>query len=145
MFLRGNITFSFAVYGQSEIFAKPPVDPQDDKILIITYSNLGLDASHAILSDHPDVWFISANPFEPLIRKTSESALQTSLKRVSQYVLDSLSCQLNTTQIHLIRSRSMSHMCSLKGFVHCEIDSSTDRAIIMNPKYSSVQINESKV
>ena len=55
-----------AVYGQKELFAKLNTDPPD-KILVICYSNMGLDVSSAILSDHPDLWFMSANPYDPIL------------------------------------------------------------------------------
>ena len=63
--------------------------------MIISYSNLGLDVSSAILSDHPDLWFLSANPFDAILTmsaKTSESALQSSLDRAAKYVIDALGC-----------------------------------------------------
>ena len=63
--------------------------------MIISYSNLGLDVSSAILSDHPDLWFLSANPFDAILTmsaKTSESTLQSSLDRAAKYVIDALGC-----------------------------------------------------
>ena len=91
-----------------------------DKILILTYSNMGLDVCNAVLSDHPDLWFMSANPFDAILTMSakSPSALQSSLKRAADYVVDALSCQLNETQTHLIRKRSMMHMCKESDQVH---------------------------
>jgi len=83
--------------------------------LILTYSNLGLDVSSALLSDHMDLWFLSAKPFDAILAmsaKSSESALQSSLDRAAKYAIDALGCTLNATQLHMIRERSMPHMCT---------------------------------
>ena len=75
--------------------------------MIISYSNLGLDVSSAILSDHPDLWFLSANPFDAILTmsaKTSESALQSSLDRAAKYVIDALGCTVgNFNKISYIK------------------------------------------
>lgn len=101
-----------AVYGQRELF-EPPQMPIDS-VLVLTYSNTGLEIAKAVLSDHADLWFMSANPFDAILTmsaKTSETALQTTLSNAAKFVASSMSCSLNSSQIHLIRDRSLPELC----------------------------------
>ena len=95
------------VYGDHELFEKPGVEV--DKILILTYSNSGLDVVSAVLSDHPDLWYITAK--FPNLAALSESARHLAEIRASKFATEALNCNLNSSQIHLVQRRSMEHKC----------------------------------
>ena len=95
------------VYGDHDLFEKPGVEV--DKILILTYSNSGLDVVSAILSDHPDLWYITAK--FPNLASLSESARHLAEIRASKFATEALNCNLNSSQIHLVQRRSMEHKC----------------------------------
>ena len=62
------------------------------------YSSTGLDAATAIFAHHADIWFMSAKPFDALLRmsaQTSQSALQNSLQRGADFVSKALSCSMD--------------------------------------------------
>jgi hypothetical protein len=54
------------------MFEKPRIPA--DKILVLSYSNQGLDVSKAIMSDHSDIWYISAKPFDRLLSIATNQA-----------------------------------------------------------------------
>ena len=91
------------VYGDHDLFEKPGVEV--DKILILTYSNSGLDVVSAILSDHPDLWYITAK--FPNLASLSESARHSAEIRASKFATEALNCNLNSSQIHLVQRRKM--------------------------------------
>ena len=95
------------VYGDHDLFDKPGVEV--DKILIITYSNQGLDVASAVLSDHPDIWYLSAK--FPNLVSLEESARQVAQLHASKFATQALNCNLNSSQIHLVQKRSMDHKC----------------------------------
>lgn len=99
------------VYGQGDLFNKPRVPA--DKVLVLTYSNTGLDVARAILSAHPDIWYVGSVPFDHVFSlSSSESSLAGSKIRAVEFVKSALNCKLNTSQLHLLRDTAAPHMCA---------------------------------
>ena len=101
----------FSVYGQHDMF-EPPKAPID-KVLVLTYSNVGLDTATAIFAHHADIWFMSAKPFDALLRLSSsvQGANQIE-KNAADFVSQSLSCNIDANHLHLVRNQT-SQSCKM--------------------------------
>ena len=91
---------------------EPPKAPID-KVLVLTYSNIGLDTATAIFAHHADIWFMSAKPFDALLRLSSsvQGANQIE-KNAADFVSQSLSCNIDANHLHLVRNQT-SQSCKM--------------------------------